>query len=1055
MALFDDQFALADPFGGQRPRAGAAPAIPSLPPEEEQSALAKIADLGLGGLGFVGGILNKPGRVIRGLLGGQPRELLNAIPFSDSLGITDPSQQVHGTDLLGISRDQADQAGFFSPEGLGGFGVELATDPLNFLSFGGGALTKVGQLASKAGVLPKNISGIGGRLSGLAAGSPEAAAVANKAAQLGQAGVTGTERLGGHVGAGLLFMGNNFGTFDLGPTGNAIGGALAKYPKGAGAALGAGVGALSGAMNEDGNPLTGAITGGVAGALTGAGAEKFGAPVADFLNRGRHALFTPEVMGQWTPKGQEMAREIYAARQAAKEGSLANDVLPVARAGGADLLTDTQGARTLAEGGMGPTSAGTQQAFPIMESQLEKARLRAEAVGMDVPKIEKYFPRQAVNAEWDVGRPGGHGTGGALAPFSTSMLERDPLLRDLPTATIEAMVADPRLTSKIRTAATNADAAKIIASQYGLADRADGMAGFLHSLDARRLKSGLFGRHAVTDYESAVVGLNQAAGAGEKMLEQIAREASNVQGPGAKTYQQVIADLGLGNTSVARANVQQQMVALGKSPIGDQYLSRETADALTRATKAYTTPEVLAPVVKFIDNFTNFLKGGLTSPFPSFNIRNLASGAWQNYVLMGAKDLPEAYQASATALREGGVVPGIANALFKGQGLSDAAATRKFSDIIFSKGITGGGVARDVVGADAAEELLMRLPGAMPGRKPGLEMFPQAAKDFIPTSLGQANPLNIRGVNGRTKSLFSPVAAGQKIGNEIEDMGRIAGMYGLMKQGYEPGVAADMVKAMHVDYSHSTGFEKNVMKRLIPFYGWMRGNLPEQIRQVVENPGGPAAMAVKGSEAANRGQFVPDYLGQGVTIPLGNEEAGQRRYLTRTGLPFEDLGQTSMRSILGSLNPLLRYPLEQATGRQMFSDRDLRDLHSRVGDLVPGGVPPPLENLLMNSPLSRLITTASTIADERKSLLDKFLNLGTGLKISDVDVNQARRNVTRDFINANLRGPSFRHFDELSVRPEALPLLSPRELELFRLHLTQDRRSTALGVDSRAVAARG
>lgn len=1042
MPIFDDPFAaFNDPFGGPRPRL--APAIASLPPEEEQSALSRIADLGLGGLGFVGGILNKPGRIVRGLLGGQPRELLNAVPFSDALGITDPSQQVHGTDLLGIDRNQADQAGFFSPEGLGGFAAEMATDPLNFLSFGGGALTKAGQLAKKAGVLPRNISGVGGRLAGLAAGSPEAVAVANKAAQLGQAGISGTERLGGHVGFGLPFMGNS-AVADLGPFGNALGGALAKYPKGAGAALGAGVGGLSGALSDNGDPLAGAVTGGLLGAGAGYGASKFGAPIFDAANRARKALFVPEVMGQLSPKAQELMPEIYAARQAGKEAALGEHVLPAARAYGPDSLSNSQDMRTIAEGGMGPTSAGVQRAAPLVKQSTANLAAQAQRAGLPLSAMENYFPRQAVQPELDIARAGGsQGTGAATSPFTASMLNREDILQNIPgeTDAINRMVRDPRIGTTARTAPTNADAAWIIHKDYGVADmdQAKQLSQFLYGLHPTRQDIGLFTNHPMTDFEHAAVGIQQATNSANKMSEILAREASAVQGPGAKTLHEVIKDVGL--TGQAYQNTLANMQRFGKNLNTDQYISRETADVFTRALKAYTTPDVLKPVVKFIDNFTNVLKGGLTSPFPSFNVRNLASGAWQNYVLMGANDLPEAYKAAATALREGGVVPGIADALYRGQGLSDAAATKKFAGAAFSKGLMGGGGVRDIVGADAAESLLGRIPGELPGRQPGLSMFTQAARDYVPTSLEQLNPLNVRGVGGLAKSKFAPVAAGQKMGNEIEDMGRLAGFYGLMKQGYEPGVAADMVKAGHVDYSRATGFERNVMKRLIPFYGWLRGNLPEQIRQVAESPGGPAATAVKGSEAANRGQFVPDYLGQGVTVPLGNEEGGNRRYLTRLGLPFEDLGQTSARSILGSLNPLLKYPLEQATGRQMFSDRDLRDLHSRIGDLVPGGVPPPIENALMNSPLSRLISTASTIADERKSPLDKLLNLGTGLKVSDVNVDQARRNMTRDYIDATLRGPNFRHFDALSVRPEALSLLSPQEMDLFRLHLTQDRRS--------------
>ncbi len=42
-------------------------------------------------LEYAGGIEEKfGGRAIRGLLGGKPRELLSVVPFSDTLGITEP-----------------------------------------------------------------------------------------------------------------------------------------------------------------------------------------------------------------------------------------------------------------------------------------------------------------------------------------------------------------------------------------------------------------------------------------------------------------------------------------------------------------------------------------------------------------------------------------------------------------------------------------------------------------------------------------------------------------------------------------------------------------------------------------------------------------------------------------------------------------------------------------------------------------------------------------------------------------------------------------------------
>ena len=96
----------------------------------------------LDALGYVGDSLAKPGRAVRGVLAGRMDEGLAALPFSDSLGITDPTRAVSGRDLLG-------QAGMATGnswlDGLAGFGAEVATDPLTFL--GAGLGTALGRAA--------------------------------------------------------------------------------------------------------------------------------------------------------------------------------------------------------------------------------------------------------------------------------------------------------------------------------------------------------------------------------------------------------------------------------------------------------------------------------------------------------------------------------------------------------------------------------------------------------------------------------------------------------------------------------------------------------------------------------------------------------------------------------------------------------------------------------------------------------------------------------------------------------------------------------------------
>lgn len=99
------------------------------------------------------GIIDKPGRAVRGVLGGRANEGFAFLPFSDTIGLTDESNKVSGTDLL-------HQAGVDSGDGLGGMlagmGVEMATDPL---SYAGGALVKSLLRPATKVTRPRNLAG--------------------------------------------------------------------------------------------------------------------------------------------------------------------------------------------------------------------------------------------------------------------------------------------------------------------------------------------------------------------------------------------------------------------------------------------------------------------------------------------------------------------------------------------------------------------------------------------------------------------------------------------------------------------------------------------------------------------------------------------------------------------------------------------------------------------------------------------------------------------------------------------------------------------------------
>lgn len=149
---FNNPFAFADPFGA---RPAAAPL--AIPPDQVEREVGGLSGALGGGLQYLGDSLSKAfgGRAVRSLLGAartgdasRLRDVLSVIPFSDALGITDPTQETTGKELLGYDKNDDSWTSFF-----GGLGTDILTDPGTFINPFGKTLQ--GIAAAKAGLLPK------------------------------------------------------------------------------------------------------------------------------------------------------------------------------------------------------------------------------------------------------------------------------------------------------------------------------------------------------------------------------------------------------------------------------------------------------------------------------------------------------------------------------------------------------------------------------------------------------------------------------------------------------------------------------------------------------------------------------------------------------------------------------------------------------------------------------------------------------------------------------------------------------------------------------------
>ena len=232
---------------------------------------------------------------------------------------------------------------------------------------------------------------------------------------------------------------------------------------------------------------------------------------------------------------------------------------------------------------------------------------------------------------------------------------------------------------------------------------------------------------------------------------------------------------------------------------------------------------------------------------------------------------------------------------------------------------------------------------------------------------------------------------GEELSAGTEGINRLTPFISKMQQGYAPAVAGEISNKAHFDYGDMSRFEKEVMKRLFPFYSFARKNAAYQADKLLNDPGPTAAM-VRALTEPRSDEYSPSWIREKGNIDLGPTASGANRYVTGFGLPIEEatgrfilgpggMGRTADQ-FLSMLNSVPRTALESLTGRQFFTGRPLTDLDPLLGRItsnineLAGGqpfdreqlrmYPDLLEQLVSASPASRVLSMVRTATDARK-----------------------------------------------------------------------------------------
>lgn len=162
--------------------------------------------------------------------------------------------------------------------------------------------------------------------------------------------------------------------------------------------------------------------------------------------------------------------------------------------------------------------------------------------------------------------------------------------------------------------------------------------------------------------------------------------------------------------------------------------------------------------------------------------------------------------------------------------------------------------------------------------------------------------------------------------------------------------AVSRVRKFHPDVQGLKPFEQRVMRRIIPFYSWLRQAFPTILESMVMNPERitqvpkltyAASIATGGDPQSLTDQFsldkvYPSFIRDQETGPLG--AGGSLGY--NLGSPAETmsdlLGGNPLRNVAGMASPLLRAPVELATNTKLGTGGPISDKSDYIDSMIPG-----------------------------------------------------------------------------------------------------------------------
>lgn len=256
---------------------------------------------------------------------------------------------------------------------------------------------------------------------------------------------------------------------------------------------------------------------------------------------------------------------------------------------------------------------------------------------------------------------------------------------------------------------------------------------------------------------------------------------------------------------------------------------------------------------------------------------------------------------------------------------------------------------------------------------------------------------------------FIGYTASRALGDSIENQAKMVNLITHLDNGFNLSDAIQLTKDTLFDYSDLTEFESKVMRRIIPFYTFMRKNIPSQIDNLANSGAKMQRVervynkASEKNESDKERALRPDYLD-------GQFAIGNQKYLN-LGNATDDLKKlVSPLDMASGLNPVIKTPIELLFNKQLYSGSDISkfDKPSEKAKYVLEGAVPITKKV---SALHKLLTGTEQEQTKAKNTLMKSI----GSLVNEYDIEKQEKSTMYDYIE-ELQN---QYYEYLEKHPEA------------------------------------